>query len=75
MYKKYLNFAKKIANHAGKVMSKYFNENNGSFYKNDKTIVTKADTEINHYLNTTDDIKSRPINDMTARNCIKSKPC
>lgn len=31
-------------------MIKYFNRNNGSSYKGDKTIVTLADTEINSYL-------------------------
>lgn len=46
----YLEFAKDIANHAGNVMLKYFNQNNGASYKGDKTIVTLADTEINAYL-------------------------
>lgn len=46
----YLEFAKKIAAEAGKIMLKYFNEDNGANYKFDQTIVTKADTEINHYL-------------------------
>ncbi len=46
----YLEFAKKIAYEAGKIMLKYFNENNGASYKGDKTIVTIADTEINSYL-------------------------
>ena len=46
----YLNFAKEIAKYAGKVMMKYFNQNNGASYKGDKTIVTLADTEINSYL-------------------------
>lgn len=46
----YLEFAKDIANYAGKVMLKYFNQNNGASYKGDKTIVTLADTEINSYL-------------------------
>ena len=46
----YLDFAKDIAKHAGKVMIKYFNQNNGASYKGDKTIVTLADTEINSYL-------------------------
>lgn len=31
-------------------MIKYFNQNNGASYKDDKTIVTTADTEINSYL-------------------------
>ena len=47
---KYLDFAKDIAKHAGEVMIKYFNQNNGASYKGDKTIVTLADTEINSYL-------------------------
>lgn len=46
----YLDFAKDIAKHAGEVMIKYFNQNNGASYKGDKTIVTLADTEINSYL-------------------------
>ncbi len=46
----YLEFAKDIAYQAGKIMIKYFNQNNGSSYKKDKTIVTLADTEINSYL-------------------------
>lgn len=46
----YLEFAKDIAKYAGKIMIKYFNEENGSSYKGDKTIVTLADTEINSYL-------------------------
>ena len=46
----YLDFAKDIAKYAGKVMMKYFKQNNGASYKGDKTIVTLADTEINSYL-------------------------
>ena len=46
----YLKFAKEIAYQAGKIMIKYFNQNNGASYKGDKTIVTIADTEINSYL-------------------------
>lgn len=46
----YLNFAKEIAYKAGEIMIKYFKEDNGSNYKYDQTIVTKADTEINEYL-------------------------
>ena len=38
----YLDFAKDIAKHAGEVMIKYFNQNNGASYKGDKTIVTLA---------------------------------
>lgn len=46
----YLEFAKDIAYKAGEIMRKYFKEENYSTYKSDDTIVTKADTEINHYL-------------------------
>ena len=46
----YLSFAKDIAHKAEKIMLKYYTGDNGSFYKFDNTIVTKADTEINHYL-------------------------
>ena len=46
----YLDFAKEIAYEAGKIMKKYFVEDNGASYKFDQTIVTKADTEINHLL-------------------------
>ena len=46
----YLDFAKDIARYAGKIMLKYFNNENGEKYKVDKTIVTLADTEINSYL-------------------------
>ena len=48
--KEYLEFAKEIAYKAGKIMLKYFNDDNGAKYKIDQTIVTKADTEINEYL-------------------------
>ena len=50
MEEKYLEFAKNIAEEAGKIMLKYFNTDNGSSYKGDKTIVTLADKEINTYL-------------------------
>ena len=50
IYNEYLEFAKDIANYAGKIMLKYFNQDNGEKYKGDKTIVTLADTEINSYL-------------------------
>ncbi|MBP3708208.1 MAG: inositol monophosphatase [Clostridia bacterium] len=50
MYNEYLKFAKDIAYNAGKIMKKYFKEDNGASYKFDQTIVTKADTEINSYL-------------------------
>lgn len=50
MNNEYLEFAKDIANEAGKIMIKYFEKNNGANYKKDQTIVTLADTEINEYL-------------------------
>lgn len=50
MNKEYLEFAKEIAAKAKEIMLKYFNEDNGSSYKEDDTIVTKADKEINTYL-------------------------
>jgi Archaeal fructose-1,6-bisphosphatase and related enzymes of inositol monophosphatase family len=50
MNEEYLEFAKEIAHYAGKIMIKYFNQDNGSSYKTDNTIVTLADTEINSYL-------------------------
>jgi len=50
MNNEYLKFAKDIAKYAGEIMIKYFNQNNGSSYKSDNTIVTLADTEINTYL-------------------------
>lgn len=46
----YLIFAKQIAAEAGKIMLNYFNQDNGSSYKGDRTIVTLADKEINSYL-------------------------
>ena len=46
----YLEFAKNIAYHAGKIMLKYFSSDNGARYKGDRTIVTLADTKINSYL-------------------------
>ncbi len=50
MEEKYLEFAKKIAKEAGRIMTKYFNAEGISSYKGDKTIVTLADKEINEYL-------------------------
>lgn len=50
MNEEYLKFAKEIAYRAGEIMVKYFKGDNGSRYKYDQTIVTKADTEINKYL-------------------------
>ena len=50
MEEKYLDFAKEISEEAGKIMTKYFNMNEISDYKGDRTIVTLADKEINSYL-------------------------
>ena len=50
MNNEYLIFAKEIAYEAGKIIKKYFYEDNGASYKYDQTIVTKADTEINNLL-------------------------
>lgn len=50
MYNEYLDFAISIAKFAGKIMKEYFTQDNGASYKFDKTIVTKADKEINDYL-------------------------
>jgi len=50
MEQRYLEFAKEIAKEAGKIMLKYFNQDKKSSYKEDNTIVTIADTEINDYL-------------------------
>lgn len=50
MNNEYLEFAKSIANEAGKIMLKYFNQDNGATYKLDQTIVTLADKAINEYL-------------------------
>jgi myo-inositol-1(or 4)-monophosphatase len=47
-YQKELDIAKKLADEAGKIMLKYFRSaTSGAKTKSDKTIVTKADTEIN----------------------------
>ena len=50
MEQEYLEFAKDVAKNAGEIMLKYFNVNNDATYKDDKTIVTLADKEINSYL-------------------------
>jgi fructose-1,6-bisphosphatase/inositol monophosphatase family enzyme len=50
MKEEYLKFAKEIALEVGKIMLKYFSEDNGADYKQDQTIVTLADKEINSYL-------------------------
>ena len=49
-YNEYLDFAKDIAQEAGKIMLKYFKQKNISSYKDDNSIVTIADKEINSYL-------------------------
>ena len=48
--KEYLKFAKGIARYAGKIMRKYFKCDNQSSYKQDNSIVTIADKQINDYL-------------------------
>ncbi len=50
MYQEYLEFAKEIARYAGTVMMKYYNQSIDFQYKEDKTLVTLVDQEINHYL-------------------------
>lgn len=50
MASEYLNFAKEMAYKAGDIMLKYFETDNGAMYKNDQTIVTLADKEINDLL-------------------------
>ncbi len=50
MNDEYLKFAKEVAYEAGKIMLQYFKKDNGATYKQDKTIVTLADTKINDYL-------------------------
>lgn len=50
MHKEYLDFAISIAMEAKKINEKYFDKAMESGYKNDKTIVTVADKEINDYL-------------------------
>ena len=49
-YESYLQFAKEIANEAGRIMLKHFSEKSISSYKGDNTIVTLADKEINSHL-------------------------
>lgn len=49
-YEGYLQFAKEIAYEAGKIIRQYFKEDNGADYKQDQTIVTKADKKINKIL-------------------------
>ena len=47
---KYLDFAKNIAYKAKEIIFKYFNDDKSIDYKNDNTIITIADNEINKYL-------------------------
>jgi myo-inositol-1(or 4)-monophosphatase len=48
VYEQELKFAKQLARDAGKIMKRYFRSSDiGAQLKNDKTIVTLADTEIN----------------------------
>ncbi|MGN1094880.1 MAG: inositol monophosphatase family protein [Eubacteriales bacterium] len=46
----YLDFAISMSLEAGKIMKKYFRSDKEENYKEDRTIVTKADKEINSYL-------------------------
>lgn len=46
----YLNFAKEIALYAGKTMLKYYNNLDNLEFKEDKTVVTLVDKDINKYL-------------------------
>lgn len=47
-YQRYLEFAKSVAYEAGEIMRKYFGKNPDSEFKEDDTIVTVADKEINN---------------------------
>ena len=46
----YLDFAKEIASYAKDIMLKYIDSEKDETYKEDETIVTRADKEINDYL-------------------------
>ena len=50
MYKQYLEFAKEIANYAGKTMMEFYNKEIELDYKEDETVVTLVDKIINKYL-------------------------
>ena len=50
MYKEYLEFSKKIACYAGKLMKDNFNKENDMEFKEDRTPVTIIDKKINEYL-------------------------
>ena len=50
MYREYLNFAKTIALYAGKIMMEFYDKNMQLTYKEDKSVVTVVDKEINSYL-------------------------
>ena len=49
-YQEYLDFAIELASEAKEIMLSYFYGDVESHYKSDETIVTRADTEINHLL-------------------------
>ena len=46
----YLEFAIDIAHYAGDIIKKYYSLDSKISYKSDKTVVTKVDKDINHYL-------------------------
>ena len=50
MYNEYLEFAKEIAIYAGKTMMEFYNDTIDLNYKEDKTVVTIVDKQINRYL-------------------------
>ena len=50
MYNEYLEFAKEIALYAGKTMMECYNDTIDLNYKEDKTVVTLVDKQINRYL-------------------------
>ena len=51
MYNEYLEFAKNIALYAGKIMMKFYKKDNIDLkYKDDKSMVTLVDKQINSYL-------------------------
>lgn len=50
MYQEYLDFAKEIALYAGNIMLKNYHNNINLNYKEDKTVVTLVDKQINRYL-------------------------
>lgn len=50
MYQEYLEFAKEIAHYAGDKMMEHYHNSIALNYKEDKTVVTLVDEQINHYL-------------------------